>query len=219
MTELEHRFDYQGAEVSFTTDFDSLPEDKRVILEPQLIEVASSGFGRALTPEFSGDVKNHIRGGDLYVVQQEGEATGFAMLENFPIEGVIYIAGVVKTPSAPARVIEEIIKYHIAQTDFPTLTVRSQNDRVFEILANTCNAVVALDRTAQPDELDLLVRLGLVKADSDLDVDYLIHRGYYGSPLIENGIRRRSASLKVRGLTERLRYLEGDAAYGIGYIR
>lgn len=89
---LEHRFNYGGAVVSFTSDFDSLPDRLKQRLEPELIQAAASGFRREITLEFSQDVASHIRGGDLYIAEQDGRANGFAMLERFPAEGVIYIA-------------------------------------------------------------------------------------------------------------------------------
>jgi len=97
------------------------------------------------------------------------------------------------------------------------LAVRTQNDRVLEILANTCSQVVAMDRISNPEEVDMLLKLDLIDEDSDLDVEYLIHRRYYGSPMIKAGIRRRSANVRIRDFTDRLKYFDGDAAYGIGY--
>lgn len=110
-----------------------------------------------------------------------------------------------------------MVRYHLDQLKLDTVAVRTQNDRVLEILTNTCGSVVALDRISKPEEVDLLLKLGLVKPDSDLDTDYLIHRGYYGSAMISDGIRRRSSNIRVSSFTERLRYDQGDAAYGIGY--
>ncbi|MBI2032191.1 MAG: hypothetical protein HYT09_00945 [Candidatus Levybacteria bacterium] len=217
MSELEHRFKYEDADVSYTPDFDSLPDDLKQRLEPELADVAARGFRRMPTPEFRQDVANHIRGGDLYITQQNGEASGFAMLKKFPSEGVIYIAGVVKKPTAPSGIVEAVVKHHLDETELGIVTVRTQNDRVLEILTKTCDSVVALDRKSTPEEVDLLLKLGLVKADSDLDVDYLIHRGYYGFPMIADGIRRRSGDVRISDFTEKLRYFDGDAAYGIGY--
>lgn len=216
---LEKKFHYQGASVSFTADFDLLPEVTKSTVEPQLIEAAAMGFKRPVTPEFSADVKNHLRGGDLYIVEQSGSISGFAMLEKFSEYEVIYIAGIVKKLNAPSRIIEKVIEYHLDNTGLGIVVVRTQNDRVLEILANTCSNVAAMDRMATPSEVDLLLKMDLVTPKSDLDRDYLIHRGYYGSPMIQDGIRRRSANIKVRNLTDRLRYFQGDATYGIGYRR
>jgi len=67
--ELEHRFRYREAKVGFTSDFDSLPEASKQNLEPDLVRVAASGFSRLVSQEFSLDVADHIRGGDLYVIE------------------------------------------------------------------------------------------------------------------------------------------------------
>lgn len=217
MNELEHLLNYGEAQVGYTPNFDLLSQEEKEVLEPQLISAACVGFRRPETPEFAQDVSDHIRGGDLYIVKQEGVATGFAMMEQFPAEGVIYIAGVVKKPSAPSRIIEKIVEVHMEKTKFNTLTVRTQNDRVLEILANICKTVVALDRDARLDEADLLAKLGLIKPDSDMDLEHLIHKGYYGSPMIAGENRRRSSNSRVVNLTDRLDYNQGDAALGIGY--
>jgi hypothetical protein len=217
MSNLEKAFNYQEARVYYTPSFDLLPEREKTILEPQLIRTACEGFQRPETPEFSQDVSSHIRGGDLYVVEQENEATGFAMLETFPTEGVVYIAGVVKKPESPSKIIEKIVRFHLREAGLKSLVVRTQNDRVLEILANICRRVIALDGLAKNEEVDLLGRMGLVRPDSILDEDYLIHRGYYGSPMIAQGERRRSKNPRVTNLTDRLDYQKGDAAYGIGY--
>jgi hypothetical protein len=215
--ELQNVFNFQEANVCLTQDFDSLSEEAKQVLEPQLIESAALGFKRPLTEEFAQDVKNHIRGGDLFIVEQEGAVSGFAMLERFPDKGVIYIAGIVKKPTAPSRIIEKVVEYYLKETGFETVTVRTQNDRVLEILVNTCSSVVSIDRLANLAEVDLLTNLGLINPKSDLDIDYLIHRGYYGSPMIQDGIRRRTGNIKVKALTDRLDYFRGDAVYGIGY--
>jgi hypothetical protein len=218
MINLEHEFYYEEAEVLFTPDFELLPDQDKSLIEPQLIEAACAGFRRQKTPEFAKDVSSHIRGGDLYVIREEDESTGFAMLESFPTQGVIYIAGVVKKPSAPSKIVERIVEHHLAKTKLETLTVRTQNDRVLELLANTSRSVTALDRKAKPEEVDLLNELGLVKPDSDIETEYLIHRGYYGSPMLQ-GERRRSRNQKVTDLTDRIVYERGDAVYGIGYAK
>jgi hypothetical protein len=189
----------------FTPDFELLPDQDKSLIEPQLIEAACAGFRRQKTPEFAKDVSSHIRGGDLYVIREEDESTGFAMLESFPTQGVIYIAGVVKKPSAPSKIVERIVEHHLAKTKLETLTVRTRS-------------VTALDRKAKPEEVDLLNELGLVKPDSDIETEYLIHRGYYGSPMLQ-GERRRSRNQKVTDLTDRIVYERGDAVYGIGYAK
>lgn len=216
--ELEYKFEYQGARVYHTPDFGAVNEAVRAALEPQLFEAAATGFNRPLTPEFEADVAAHLRGGNLYTIEEESGDTGFAVLEDFPQLGALYVAGIVKKPTAPSRIVEEIVRYHLAKTGFSVAAVRTQNDRVLEIMANISSQLVAVDQNAQDREVDLLLKMGLFNPSSDIDYAHLIHRGYYGGPMIGSGTRRRSRNPRITSYTDRLDYFAGDAAYGVGYI-
>lgn len=214
---LEYYFSYQGAEVYRTSDFESLPDETKGVLSTQLTKAAAIGFRRPLTPEYAETVLEHMRGGDLYIVVQQGVALGFANRRFYPELEAVYLVGAVKSPEAPSAIMEEITRRYLEEKGAKVVVTRTQNDRVVEIVANLCREVVALDRPAEQAELDLLAIMDVLPKDKEFDPVSLVIRKSYGTRLIQDGPRRRSSVAKVVALTELLDYEEGDAVMLVGY--
>lgn len=217
MERLKEVFKYNNSQVYETGDFDSLPEATKLTLEPQLAEAASVGFKRPLTEAFREDVGNHIRGGSLFIIMTAGKAEGFGLFQSFPEFKAVYIAGVVKKPTSPSKIMEDILLGYLISHSVETGVVRTQNDRVVEIMANHFQTIVALDQKAGLGELDLLKKMNLLSPNLPFDRDNLIVKGYYGGPMIEGEERRRSREERIRAHTDKLDYYAGDAALLIGY--
>lgn len=182
-------------------------------LEAQLISTAAKGFKRDETPEFCLDVREHLRQGKLYIAVVEGKAEGFAVMQDFRELGATYIAGIVKNGGAPKRIIEEIVSRHVA--DFQIVTVRTQNDRVVEIMKDVCpGGVIPLQREGGEREREILQQIGLLGTNVG---DDLVARRHYGNGPMIGGERRRSDDMAVRGVTARLNYFLGDALLLVGY--
>lgn len=189
----------------------------RQSLEGQLFESACKGFRREASVEFRKDVASHLRGGTLYVVIFEGRAEGFAVMQDFREIGATYIAGIVKNGKAPSGVIDKIVRRHASL--FETVVVRTQNDRVVEIMRGISEEVIPMHRNAEPGELEILKTMGLDKSSDGTGVglNMIARRHYGGSPMIGDGSRPRSKDLSIRNLTDRLDYEKGDALLLIGY--
>lgn len=211
--------DYPGAQIYRTNNFDQLPEHSRSRLEDELTDAAVAGFARSKSPEFKADVAAHLRGGDLLVIDVQGGAVGFALMQLFAKQETAYIAGVVKSTQAPSGIIESVVSRYVQESGLPKVAVRTQNDRVAEIMTAVCGQVVAMDRDATERECELLTDMELIRPGQQVDCKSLLVKGYYGSPMIGSGIRRRSEQSRVRQLTDRLDYDQGDALLLLGYRR
>lgn len=187
------------------------------MLESELFRVACEGFHQEPTDEFRIDVANHIRGGQLYVVNHNGRVEGFAMIQRFPKLHTVYLAGLVKTKRAPKEIIGKIVKEFIDREKPDKVVTRTQNDRVVEIMTEVCQTVVPLDRPPTNEELVLIRYMGLYS--SALDPSTLIVRDHYGRPMILSGERKRSTNRRVTAVTEKLNYEAGDALLLVGYRR
>jgi hypothetical protein len=143
---------------------------------------------------------------------------GFGVMKDFPGLNCTYISGIAKRKEAPSGIIEEIVKTHVAQ-GFETVVVRTQNDRVVEIMTKICDVVYPIHSKSGDRELGILREMGLGRSSSGLDVGYdLIARKHYGgAPMIDSDIRQRSTNSLVRRTTDRLNYHDGDAMLLVGY--
>ena len=184
-------------------------------MEEGLLQVASSGFNRPLTNDFRDDVATHLRGGILQVALENQKPIAFAMSQYHDSIDTAYIAGVVKVPTAPRGIIQEMVGKFIEEYNPKILVTRTQNDRVMDIMCNFCSTVVPLDRSVTPTEIKLLTNLNLLTPTTN--VDLLIARGHYGSQMIFGCPRRRSYNSKVINFSNQLNYEDGDAALLIGY--
>lgn len=206
-------FEFEGSQVCRVPALDLIESSIRIELEAQLYEAACRGFGRNKTAEFELDVHDHLRQGKLYVVMKQGRAEGFAVMQDFPLIEATYIAGIVKNRAAPRGVIEEIVKRHA--NDYKIVTVRTQNDRVVEIMRDICELVVPLHRESDEREKVILQEMGLLGINVGED---LVAKGHYGGkPMIDGIDRRRSSDVTVREITERINYYSGDALLLVGY--
>ena len=188
---------------------------QRTILEDQLFSAACVGFKRMPTVDFRADVALHVRDGVLYVILKNETAVGFAVMKDFPEVNGTYISGVVKGEGTPSGIVERIVAQHVKK--FGVVAVRTQNDRVVEIMKNVCCEVVPVDREAGVGEMEVLRHMGLV---SDKVRENMIVMGHYGdAPMIGVGERRRSNNELVRKATDRLNYQQGDALLLMGYVR
>jgi hypothetical protein len=212
-------FNYHGSSIiEASSDFASLPELTKKQLELPLARVAASAFRRPLSKAFREDVASHIRGGDLLIsLGNDGFPEGFSIFQSFPELDAAYLAGVVKKPTAPSRVMEKIVNYYMRTRDISAITVRTQNDRVAQIISNACGVVFALDGPAHPREVDLLNKMGLVPTNLPFDDMYLIVKGYYGEPMIMGEERRRLPIPRIEEISKRLDYQAGDAMLLVGY--
>ncbi len=196
---------------------DLIAPNLRQLLEAQLIESACLAFRRQATPEFKIDVANHLRDGKLYIAVNQGAVVGFTVMKDFPAIDGTYISGIVKSPGGPTGIIENVVNDHVRK--FKIVAVRTQNDRVVEIMSDICSEVVPLHREASLREMGILGVMGLERASTGLlVVDDLIAKQHYGGrPMIGSGERRRSSNPLVRQTTDRLKYEEGDALLLVGY--
>jgi hypothetical protein len=184
-------------------------------LDEQLFAAACAGFGREPTDEFRKDVTEHVRDGVLYVIFGKGAALGFAVMKDYPEISATYISGIVKGPGTTSGIVERIVIEHAR--NFKTVVVRTQNDRVVEIMKNICDEVVPINREAEEKEIKILEEMGLFSPN--LRADLVVPGHYGGSPMIGNGDRRRSQDIAVKRTTDRLNYEKGDALLLIGYRR
>jgi hypothetical protein len=181
-------------------------------LDEALLRVACAGFRREKTAEFAQDVASHVRDGYLYVVEEEGIIRGFAVMKDFPALAATYISGIVKEPGILSGIIEEIVYQHVQ--NFGIVAVRTQNDRVVEIMSDICAVVFPTDVEPGQKELDILAAMGLLGLN--VDQNLVAHGHYGGKPMIE-GKRRRSKIKKITDITDRLDYEHGDAQLLVGY--
>ena len=196
---------------------DLLHPELKGSLEGQLYRAACSAFRRPPTPEFERDVAAHLRDGHLYVVIQGGRGVGFAVMKDYTEIGATYVSGIVKESVAPSGVIENVVKAHVS--GFKTVVVRTQNDRVVEIMKDICHLVVPLHREAGEAEMYILGRMGLGSSSSGEPVgtDMVARKHYGGEPMIGDGSRQRSRIFEVSRTTDRLNYPGGDALLLVGY--
>ncbi len=196
-------------------NFDSLPIDIKKQLEPGLGDVAAQAFNRPLDSNFSADVNHHIRSGPLRMAFQNGEPVAFVAAQVFPELNAIYLAGMVKKPTAPSGLVETIVKDFVQTSNPSILITRTQNDRVMEIMNHLCDCTVPLDRPANQSDLNILNQLCLLK--QDIDLNNLIIHGCYGNQMIHNLPQRRINNPKITAFSDSLDYRSGDAVLLIGY--
>ena len=210
-------FEYGGAGVYKVPVLDLLHPELRVVLEGQLYEAACDAFCRQPTQAFEQDVKAHLRDGSLYVVIQGGKGVGFAVMKDFSEIRATYISGIIKKRTIASGVIEKIVERHVS--GFGIVVVRTQNDRVVEIMRDTCRKVVPLHREAGEPERRILEYMRLDRSNNGEIVgpDMVARKHYGGESMIGDGIRRRSRIFEVKELTDRLAYQEGDALLLVGY--
>ncbi len=179
-----------------------------------MFAAACEGFRRVPTEDFRKDVAEHVRDGVLYVIIKDSKAVGFAVFKDYPELKTTYISGIVKGSGTPSGIVEKIVARHVS--NFETAVVRTQNDRVVEIMKGVCREVIPIRREADEKDLDILKQTKLFspKMSSDL----VVHGHYSGSPMIGEGERRRSQDEEVRKTTDRLDYEKGDALILIGFI-
>lgn len=200
-----------------TKDFNVLESRLRNRLDAELYEVACAGFRREKSAGFEEDVGLHVRGGDpLYVAEVNGRVEGFAVFVDYLQLNAVYISGLVKSPNAPPGVIDAIVRYHVARCGRDRVVVRTQNDRVAEIMIGCCAPVVPLDERPGESEVELVRRMGLVTRD--FDRGSMVVRGHYGQPMIGDGSRQRSSYPRVTKATDKLDYEAGDALLLVGYV-
>jgi hypothetical protein len=207
-------FEYQNTIVCLVPAIDLLRPRLRDELEKELFESACVGFNRPQTEAFREDVASHLREGTLYVAMNEGVAVGFAVMKD--IEKMTYIAGIVKKPEAPSGIVERIVENHIQTHRCEVVTVRTQNDRVVDIVKHLCSEVVPISREAANCDLSNLQKMGLLS--SKVTSDLVVHGHYGTSPMIGGGERRRSRDPAVVATTNRIDYDHGDALLLVGYV-
>ena len=86
-------------------------------------------------------------------------------------------------------------------------------------MANTCSRVIAMDEVAGSKQITLLQNIGLITPETEIDEKRLVLPGYFGSPMIAQGERRRSSNPRVTNFTDILDYSAGDAMLLVGYRR
>ena len=192
---------------------DLVKPELRRDLDEQMFEAACEGFKREATVEFRKDVAVHVRDGTLYVIMGGGRAMGFAVMKDFPEAGGTYISGIVKGGGTPSGIVERIVAEHARK--FSVVAVRTQNDRVVEIIKDICDEVVPIDREAGEREFEILRQMELFS--DRVQPNLVIKQHFGGRPMIGDGERRRSRDGRVRQATERLDYQNGDAMLLIGY--
>lgn len=180
--------------------------------DKELLRVACAGFMRDPTPEFAKDVAEHIRDGHLYIVKENGVIRGFAVMKDFPDINATYISGIVKEPGKLSGIIEEIVKKHVQ--NFGIVVVRTQNDRVVEIMSDICERVVPTDEIPKQKELDILAAMGLIGLNVNQN---LVAKEHYGGKPMIGGERKRSSNPKITEVTDELDYEHGDAQLLVGY--
>ena len=212
---LQHYFEYKGADIYRTEDFDQLPEGTQEYLFPHLEVVGSEGFSRPLTDRVREGIRGHVTNGDLFIVMNQLQVTAFARRKLHPEVSSVYLAGAVKLPSAPSGVVEEITRRYVEENNPTTVITRSQNDRVIDVMLGLCKEVIPVHRAPSNEEIGFLEHLGYF--DSRVEKDTLITKKCYGRSLIVNADRRRSVNSYVRRVTDQLDYDAGDALLLLGY--
>ena len=144
--DLKFYFDYNGTEIYGTPNLDSLPFRTKSFIETGLLQVAAQGFHREITQAFKSEVLAVARSGILFLIVQNNDIVGFASLKYFLPLLAVYVHGVVKCPSAPSKVLEEVIRRYVEDQQCQVLVATTQNDRVVEIFTSLCQEVVAGDR-------------------------------------------------------------------------
>ncbi len=212
---LDFYFEYKGANIIRTNNFESLPSATQQTLLPQLVEAAAAGFCRPVTKEFAEDVFQHIKSGDLFIIMSSTQALGLAIRSYHPEVKAVFLAGATKSPYAPTGIVEELSRRYINEKGAQIVATRTQNDRVVEVMVSLCNEVVPVHRKVSVDDLNTLNKLGQIT--STLDMKRLVIDGCYGGSMIGSGERRRSIKPEVRRTTNILDYERGDALLLIGY--
>lgn len=178
-------------------------------------QVAAAAFNRPLTPAFSEDVLYHLQSGLVQVFVKNGQPLAFTVIQPHPDINVIYLAALAKSPGGPSGIVQTMVGHFLNRTPVSAIAVRTQNDRVYEMLCRFCFQVVPLDRPPRIPDLEILHHLGLI--NSNVDPATLIAIGHYGSPLIQNLPRRRSQDQRITLYSDQLNYQSGDAAVLLGY--
>jgi hypothetical protein len=212
---LDGLYEYRGVKVCQVRALDLMFPEKRKKLEQELFESACAGFNRDQTDKFRRDVARHLREGTLYAAIQDGAAVGFAVMTDTPEVHGTYIAGIAKKPNAPSGIVESMVEYHLSRNGYEVVTVRTQNDRVVEIMTDVCDEVVPITREAGEKEMEILRQMKLLT--EDVDASMVARRHYGGEPLIAGLPRRRSKNPDVVRTTDRINYEEGDALLAVGY--
>ena len=206
--------EYKNSAVYRVKALDLVHPRLRPQLEKQLIESAAEGFVRPLDDDFRLDVATHLREGILYVVIANGEACGFGVFKDFQHLDATYISGIVKSPRAPSGVVEVITAQHVHNKG--VVVVRTQNDRVVEIIQDVCELVVPVHREPSNMEFDVLEAMGLLDK-GNVGKNMVAVEHYGGAPMIQGVPRRRSNVEVVSRTTDRLKYYQGDALLLVGY--
>ena len=214
---LKHFMDYKDSVVYLADSFTGLPSRSQELLEPQLAKVASLGFQRPLNQEFTADVAEHIRDGNLLIISTNDHVTGFASNRAMPELDAVYISGIVKSSEAPSGIVERVLQNYMKYRGPRRIITRTQNDRVVDIVVSLCNETVPVDRGVTSEELDMIKRTKLLSGHEDLSPDLII-RGGYGGSLIQSGIPLRSSNPIVRRATDKLDYFNGDYLVLLGYF-